>query len=820
MRGTFKLQGTEKKLKEILTVDYSVHDIDVFSCTFLDVKKTDAFAHISVERDDVEIFGGIIETPITGYGTAGTTKPLQGKDWTALLKHYLTDFQSLVDVSTDAALTAVLSNTGFSHNIDGEIAYISDSIEYDTTCEFLEFDFQGCCIEYLQTAERSSEPDTDVNVLPDPEFRSAFFYDGTTKRQYLFYGTGGTLRYRWTDDCGATWSAEIDTTLSIVGNNFSVAWYDTKVYVFREDGAGNTDFHRGTINDGTGAVTLGLIAGNIFANWMQAGPFFTANGNIWVVENTGGNNDAWESVNDGVAWNNRFTGTEVLMYMLPKLDGEDMWLIEFDAGNTHLELWDWDKSLTTQAFVNLIRNCAGDVIEHVAGCQTANYRIRLAYSDDANELWFRGANTAQTWGTERSVTVGMAALGTQAFHICADRYFYAYVAVMDGAGFRIAKGSETTWSALAAGVAQQGANVSAPASGLWDGEVGCFFSFIGFNDDLWFYLMDPVGIRLDGGTPTGYFVTTTITASGAMVFWGWVTGIGTQTEDMLFSVLKAGDDSVLVDNQGIPFDMRVAGVPETELTIKIRCDMTDTGTDPLLEEFDYSEYVDEVTIDTDFEDAYVGVMKIAALAGAEVWVTYDGTTYTVQFSERRGEDKSNYITLKNGHTSERPDVKPNIKVITKTADWESFSNAIQVLGAGTPGVDRIEEELKDWDSIENLGLTKWAVIRNQDILTDAMARTIAAIELAARNDVVERIDGLILDTYESGAIEIGDFVWVVADFKDAPEEEVNASLRIIRLIRQFSADGGEKVEVEIINRIKTSEYWNYLGKISDLERWI
>lgn len=819
MRGKFKIQGTTKPFKEILTVDWSVSEIAIWNCAILDTKKTDAFAEVSIERDDEEIFGGIIETPQVDYSVGGTIKPLKGKDWTAKLKHSLTDYQSLVDVSTDTALTSILANTGFSHTIEGDIGYIGDPTTYDTTCEFLQFDFVNTCIEFALVEERESEPDTDVNVVPNPEFRSCFFYDGATRRHYLFYGSANVLVYRWSDDCGATWSAEQTTALTITGNNFSVAWYASKVYVFLEDAGGNTDFYRGTINDGSGAVTLGLIAGNIFANWMQAGPFFTPNGNIWVVENTGGNNDAWESVNDGAAWNNRFTGTAVIKYMLPKSDGEDMWIVEWDAGNTHLELWDWDKSTTTEAEVNQIRDYAADLFGNVAGCQTADFKIHLAYSDDDNDLWYRGSDVAGAWGSERAIT--QLLISTASFHITADRYLYGYIGYFDNGGFRVAKGSATTWSAGVVMLAQQGPNVSAPACGQWDGKVGCFFEAEGFNDDLWFWLPAPVGIRIDGGQTEGYFVTDTITASGSFVKWGWVTGTGTQTTDMVWNVLKASDDSYLTEiDQGIPFDVDLATGGTTETGIKIRVDITDSGTDPLLEEFDISEKIDEVTLDTDYEDAYVGVMKLAPLAGAEVWVEYDGTTYTLHFSERRGEDKSNYITLKNGHTSERPTVRPNLKIIGKTADWESFANAIVLLGAGTPGVDRVEQEIRDWNSIETLGVTKWAVIRNQDILTTPMARTQAAIELAARNDVVERVIGFILDDYDPDDITIGDSVYVVADFADAPDEKLDASLRVVRLIRQFSADGGEKVEVEMINRIKTSEYWNYLGKVSDLERWI
>lgn len=818
MRGTLKIQDVLKQFKGVLTIDWLTTAMAMWSATVTPPETIDAFAEMTVERESVEIFAGVIMEPKIEYGLEGTTRPLKGYDHTIKLLDYLCPYQSLVDVSTAAALTAILTNWPYDISVEGTFGYLTDPIVYDTACEFLELDFYDTCIEYLTTTEQIAEPDTDINVLPDSEFRAAFFYDGATKRFYSFYGTGGTLRYRWTDDCGATWSAEINTTLAIVGNNFTVGWYDSKVYVFLEDGAGNTDFYRGTINDVTGAVTLVLIAGNIFNTWLKSGPFFTPTGNIWVVRDRGGAaNEAWESVNDGVAWNNRFTGTETLWYMLPKSDGEDMWLIEWDAVNNHLELWDWDKSLSVEAYVNLIRDFVADNCVHVAGCQVADYSIMLTYLDDDDDLWFRGADVAGVWGGESLVSSIIPF--SSAFHICADRYNHAYIMLAGAFGTRIYKFSRAAGLGFTAGPSQQGLNFSAPASGLWDGEVGCFFTFIGFNDDLWFVLMNPNGIRIDKGQTTGYFVTETITASGSFVWWGWVTGLGTRLVDTLWSVLKAADDSVLAENQGIPFDMKVAGVPETELSIKIRSDMTDTGTDPLITEFDYSEYIDEVTLDTDLtEDTYIGVDKLRNLAGAEFWVTKDNGTYTLHFSSRRGSDKSNIVILKNAHSSKRPGLRPNIKLISKIPDWEKFANSVMIVGAGTPGVDRIETSIQDWDSVDVYG-EKWYSEPNLDIITTAMGRTRAAIVLASRNVVIERIKSEIIDKYDTGALEIGDSAWFCIDFADVEEEEIDQSLRVIGLTRMYGPEEGENVELTVVNVIKATEYWEYLGRVSDLSRW-
>jgi len=605
-------------------------------------------------------------------------------------------------------------------------------------------------------------------------------------------------------------------------NHFSVGWYDSKVYLFIEDAGGNTDFYRGSINDGAGTINFALITGNIFANWIRSGPFFTPNGNIWVVEEDGANGDAWESEDDGATWNNRFTPIEDLYYMLPKSDGEDMWLIEEDVANNHLELWDWDKSTTTEAYVNLIRDFVADALKHIAGCQTADFSIRLAYSDDDNDLWFRASSVAGVWGTERSVSSNLQGDATS-FHICADRYDYAYIGYQDGAGgLRIAKGNEADYDVGVAGTNNVGERISAPAAGQWDGVYGCFFAaekLVLGQQDIWFYLMEPEGIRLDGGETTGYFVTETITASGAFIKWGLVVGTGTQTDDMSWSVLRDADDTILAEGQIVTFDMTAAGVPSTDLTIKLRSDFTDTGTDPLLVEFGWAEFIDEVTIDTDLpEDLYTGISKLRALSGGEFYVTKDNGGYTIHYVNERGSDKSNVIVLKNAHSSRQPEVVPNVKVVSKTPDWDSFANSIMIIGAGTAGVDRIEESLQDEPSIAIYG-EKWYPEVNLDVLTDLMGQTRASIVLQEKNSVVERIVLTFLDIYEPGAIEIGDTVWVCVDFADIVEEEVNEALRVIGLSRTFSPDGGEEVTVTVVNQRKAVEYWNFLGRVQDLTRW-
>ena len=105
------------------------------------------------------------------------------------------------------------------------------------------------------------------------------------------------------------------------------------------------------------------------------------------------------------------------------------------------------------------------------------------------------------------------------------------------------------------------------------------------------------------------------------------------------------------------------------------------------------------------------------------------------------------------------------------------------------------------------------------MVTDLMGRTLASVILGQKNEVVERIVLSVLDTYDPGAISIGDTVWIAVDFADVAQEEINEALRVIGLNRTFTPEGGEDVTVTVVNQRKAIEYWNFLGRVQDLTRW-
>lgn len=810
MRGVLEVEGVEKS-HTLLGIDEDVKAIGRWDVLLPEVEYVAPFSDIVVLRGGVTIFKGRVELPKTDFDAGGSTLDLRGYDYTIVLTDYLVPSASIVDTATTAALTTLLSLTPFGLSVNSQFSYVSDPLVLDSTCEFLNFDFNDTCIEFAEVEEDEEEIDTGVNTVPDPEFRGCFWYDGATTRFYVFYASGGTVRYRFSADCGVSWSAEQDTTYVVATNHFSVAWYDSKVYLFLEDAGGNTDFYRGTITDATGLVAFALIAGNIFANWMRAGPWFAADGHIWVVEETGGNGDCWESINDGVGWNNRFTGTEVVLYMLPKSDN-NMWVFEHDVANTDLELWDW---IAAEAFVNKIDDLTTP--GPFSGCMHADYTINIVWLETAgaDQLHYGKKTEAGAWMAILHIDPAGVLVATTAWQVSADRGITAYVGALTATGFEfvtIVANVEGTWINP---VAEQGPNVQAPACGLWDGELAVFFSFEGFNDDLWFWLPAPEGIRINRGQTTGWFRTDDIIAGGTFIKWGYVVADGVQLGDTVWDV-QDGSDVDIITGQSVPFDLDYAGVDASETTIKLYVTMTDTGTDPYVSEIDVSERIDEVTLDLDHEDCYTGMRKWATLSGGDFWVEEAAGVFTVHVATTRGSDKSAVVTLKNAKTGLYPDVVPNIKVVDHTYDWESYANKIYMIGSGTGG-SRVEVEVYNEPGVDIYG-EHWISARDADLADEPMARTRAAEILLAKGTVVQRVNVEFLDDYDPATIEIGDVVMVAAEFGDDVATRINGTMRAIRLTREYGV--GERVVAQLVSEIKAVEFYNRLVRISDLERWV
>ena len=819
MRMDLNIEGDRKRTTSI-NVDENVSSIGKLTAVLPEVERVIIFDDFTVERGGVEIFDGRIQEPSPRFSSAGLEHNIMGYDYTVLLKDYLTPSTSIVDSDTDTVLTEALSETPFTLNLLETFQYLDNATIFNSTREFLDLTFNDTGIEYIISTEISEEVDTGVNVLPDPEFRSTFWAKtATTDRHFIFYSDGGAnLKYRHTDDGGVTWSAEVDSGVAIVSNHFSLMYHLGVVFLFIEDAGGRTDVYSGIVDDLTGGIIFAIHANNIFNNWMQAGPWVDVDGDIWVIENTGGNNDAWESTDLGLTWNNMFTGQEVIKYMLPQDTDGDMWCFELDTINNHFELWDYDRSAgAPEVYVSLIRDFGADALQHIAGAQNPDYNIYLAYSDDDFDLWFRYATSTGVWAAEESVTTTL--IEVTSFHITADKIVSGYLAVMSAAGFSSVKIKAGVYGDLTIlESTEQGGYVTAPASSLLDGEYSCHFSWIGFADDLWFTLLQPYGITIERGYGVGTFQTSTITATGSMINWGWVTGDGLYIQrgsDIVWDILDPALN-VLLNDKIVPFDMYQLGLDPAETQIIVRATLTNNIGNPYVYEFDYSEYVDQLTIDFDYDDCYTALNKWSTISEGEFWVTEDGGAFTVNVGYR-GRDRSSSVILKNALSNEYPEVVPNVKIVSYTPDWGSFANIIMVIGAGT-GSSRIEQEARNQDSVNTYD-EHWSSIRNQDIMTDAMARSVGALALDTSGTVIKRVTAELVDKNESTLIEVGDLVTVSFVFSNDVDVDLNQTMRIVALNRDYSSSG-ERVLIELSSQNKATLFYDYLLKTNSLERWV
>jgi len=824
--GKIKIDGVEKSHIGRLIVDWDVNTLDSFVARLRVAEELAGYVEATIERDDVEIFGGRVQTPRISFGARGTGMRVEGYDYTIMLQDILTPFQNIVDESTADALDLILANWPHSVSIDGTFAYISELEDWYTSLEFLmEVElYTDTCIEFKVDAPEINNEfrEGTIQSYSVGGLHNCFFYDGATQRFYIFYREGGDICYDRSVD-GVTWTRVV-TPYACPSNHFSVAWHSDKVYLFFESAANVTDFYRGTITDATGVINFASIDGNIFAdtNPMRFGPVWGNEGHIWVVEEVA-NGQAWESTDDGVSWNARFVGTanHNLWGVLPRravYGAGDMFAFVVDVPNDDLEEWLWDKSVPSFAFDRKICDTNNDIDALQAATTHHRYNPWVCFRDGTNiYVYSRTAGVGGVWSSRYSGTVGNY---DGSFSFCCDAGEASYLILSRAAGSIAVKmggvGGDDTWTVTdsyvwhVAGTIFGGSNPFAE-----EGDLGVFFCAIDTDDDDgWFILFPPTGIRLHEFSATGSFRSDAVTTSG--IQWGLLTSENIDVLDD-WSILDNAN-VLLLDGIETTYDLHEGGLDPAENVVKVKCDLyRRVEQQPYVVSFAISERLDEVTMDTDYEDCFIGVQRLADLAGAEFWVEKADSVYTLYFSARRGSDKSNLVVLKSAKTADYPAVKPNIKFLEKTFDWDRYGNCIKVIGGTIDGV-RVEATVKDATEIAAFGQEVWKTIRDLDIVTVNMAVQRGYIELLSRNAVSLRITGRFLDEYDPKDIEIGDSVTLVAEWDDGALK-ISGSHRIIQLSREYGADG-EQVSASFSNQMKAAEYWAYMSKTDTLERWL
>lgn len=817
-----------KKITGNIVLDWNVDNIATFNANLTEAEHMSGFNDIIVKRGGVEIFGGRIEKPTSTFGVIGRPMPISGFDWTAILKDYPTTSQSIVDSDTETTLDAILSEIGditVNPSLTGPFEYITALQDWDTSLEFLTTipTLTNICIEYDPT-DLEIDDEFRTGTIADFGIAGGFncfyfngtLYGGTTEWFYVFTREGNDIYYYLSPD-GETWT-RTDSGVNCTTSDWAVGYNNQKVYLLVWDGA-DTDSYRGTINVGTGLIGFVLIGNNILGgNKIKAGPIFDDSDHIFVVSDpaTGA---IHESIDDGLTFPQIAVGAanHNIWGVLPTGSDGDAYSFVVDTANNDMEEWFYDRSAGTHTFLRKIANTNGD-IDSWSGAINANYRPWISWLDSTNlyeYVLIGGAWTGETVTTNGS------------YHkIVCDGAECAYLFTNDAAGSTLRKYrdgvEENETSYISEDWGTSGLEVGASRAYTSEGNPGVFFCALDAGDDGWFILTDPTGLRINNGSASGSFETDIVTASGSFQSWGMLTaegvGIGNGA-DVLWDILKSADSSELASDEVAPFDLDLAGVPTTETSIIVNGELTDNGTDPYVYEFDITEKTDNVSLDTDYEDVYTAVKKLANLAGAEFYVEKeDDGTYTLYFTVRRGEDKSDWITLKCASSTDEPSIVANIKVFSKLDDWSDYANVVMVVGGTDSDGNRIIGECRDNDEISDKEKEYWYILRDGDVETSGMARQRAYVELTKRNSPRERISAEFIDKQSSTELEIGDSVTLLGMWKD-PALNINGSYRIVHL-KRIGGTSGEQVTADFSNRLKEASYWNYQRRPHDNSRWI
>jgi hypothetical protein len=809
-----KLKIDGEEIDNIVSVEVSER-INQFRSWEAEVVSDEAFARFlkaEIEDKGVEVFQGRIEEPEVVYSMAGPRKTLRGYGWEARLNDSRTGSNSVTDETLANTLDMILEESPWAVGDLATLYTIREAFDLSTSLEFLQFMFSGTHITYhVAGVEISDMTRIGTIDLPVDGNNASFFYDGNTKRFYCFYLEAGTIYYEHSED-GDTWT-RVNSGATSASDYWSVDWHGSKVYLFIDDGV-RVDVYRGTINDGTGAITFALVKDNAAGGDLVFGPFWDDDDHIWIAVRNG-DCDLYESTDDGASWNNRFTTSMDFMGFVPKMNGSgDLWILEYDDPNDDVEMWEWIAGTSTEQYVELIGNeVFGTVIECVDGACGYNQRAAFVYENNQDEVWLVYYD-GSSWDVDRITDSG----DPNTLTISLDKGTMAYVGMAGAWGLITYRYNEVTEIENSGNISTYGTpnRVHSVRAAVQGGIVGIFWTIDDTGDDHWFRLNPPLCIRLDDGETTGYFQTDDQAGDGDFEKWGYLNAEGGSLPDTEWSIYDSGGSNLLIDGLGVPVDLEYAGLEPGDTPIQIRCDLDNTGaTDPYIEIIYFSERWSKVSFfEVEYEYCYDALTRLMAVLGGEISFQDDDTLDIV---ERLGSDKSGVIILKTADTPLYPDVKPNIENLTRLEDNSTWANCVLLVGGGvwTPVV-----ESKDYSSIAEMAAAEggshngehWWIERDDDMKTEAMANTRATIILENRMQDPYRFTVDFIEECDVGDIQLGDTVTVVNGYYG-----INSSYRIVELTRRWTQEG-KRISAELVNRSKIEAFMAKVGEIDKLNR--
>jgi len=759
-----------------------------------------------IKRDGTEYMRGRFKSPKKVFG-AGVETIIKGQGYSGELNRFLTGSGTITSKTVVEAIQEVLDESPSAHGITLDTVdtfyFIGTIWEYKTTVEFLTWEYNNTGIEF--DVDESLEVDdgrpdgVNADKLPFGNLRCEFV--DKRGRIFVFYtDAGNNVYYTSSTDGGATWETPTDT-----GHNSSGAILDA-TYDIDEDHVhlthytgGRTEIDEGSISGSV--ITLVLQNNNIFgANRSSRCSVMYGNEDehIWTIDSA---NHLWESIDDGANWTDHGVLSETGKMVFPKAaDPGDMYVVQYDAVNDHLEMWKWDDSAGTDVLVLQLKTFPGDALDSIAGTIDHQGNIHLIITDSAEAYYIRFL-VADESKSVITLTASPAGFTETSLTIWTDNADSAYPVHMANYGGRVNKitdGVDQGYKTLA----PAGANLQSPIKNK-----------IGFNDPGGFmlaggeqgatqtlraYLLCPYGIALSRGHTSGSFKTTAKTGTGAFERWGILSGVQIAPEDITYDIEDASDVD-LVTGLELDADLHSEGVDTSETTIVIQGNIVKTGsTEPYVRELYLSERIDEIDSMT-YENEPFGVWfdRLVKITAGE----YDLSTSDIfTFVDELGTDHSETVTLEEGVNCEK---------ITVEDDWDSYANIVKIIYAGGETVT-----IRDAPGIKTYG-EFWAKIDDTEIDTSGWAYNRGSTALDVLKANIKRINVNFKDD-ESGKkiaaiLRRGDVVNVKSSKLDTDQ-----TARIIELTR--SGLDGERVSAFLVNGGRYRGIVDYWAELDDMRR--
>lgn len=804
MRLKLEISGT-KEVAQKISYTEKAYDVDTWSATLPRVVDIAELATMEIFRERTSVLTGRVLSPTKGHGRGGSSMPISGWGYDGNLKRFITGDGTITNKTVVDALQEILDESPSAHGItlgDVDTFYFSSAPqEYKTTVEFLKWAFDNTGIEFDPTNIEVANgiPDgANNNTIPGGWLRNSFA--DIRGRIFIFWSDGANnVKFNSTPDGGTTWAGVVDTTYNssngIIDITYSPAHDDIHMAIYT---GARTELYRGTIT--VAAIAWVLQNNNIFsANRSPISTLMYGNedDHVWTIDST---NRLWESVDDGANWTDHGLLTETAKFALPHATGDpgDTYLIEYDAVNDVLELWWWDDSTTTEAYIKDLYDfgALGDVMEYLTATLGHDGCMHIHCNDDDNNVLYIMIETDETVTVDKTA---VAALVNASLTIFSDNGDSAYLLHNSNLGGIIRKYTKGVFISSTAGYGTAGANQQSPIKNK-----------IGFNDPGGFVmeggngggpsvinmdLIGPTGIRLARGHSTGSFKTDLKTATGAFERWGLLNALEIVGADILYDV----EDGAAVDyatGLQVMADLHAEGVPDVDTTIMIQGNITRSGAEePYMQELYLSERVDEIeSLTYSHENLDAWLKKLVKYCGA---AEYDlSTSDELTFVAALGTDRSDTITLEQGVNCEEILVEP---------DYRSYANCVMVVG------DAVDGAVKDTAQITANG-EWWTTLRDKDITTDGMIFNRGATALPVLASVVNRISVKFFDWYDPGLLRRGDTVTVVH-----PKTGLSEAARFVDITHGWSLSG-EKTSGNLVNSQRIESLFDYLADLDDIRR--